>query len=173
MAETLIIEDGTIVANAQSFVTVTECRAFCDPRNLELPTEDADVEALLLEASDFLFSLENDFQGTRTDAAAQVLPFPRQFVALYSVEIDTDVIPQILKDAQCRLAFDAVEDDLLATGSGRVIKKEGVGPLQTEFSEDGASNPQVNLTAALNILKPLFKSSSNAGGGNINVCVDR
>ena len=169
----LIIEDGTIVASANSFATVAECRAFCDPRSLTLPTAYADVEALLLAASDFLFSLEGDFQGVRTDAINQVLPFPREVVYLYNEEIGANLIPVILKNAQCRLAFDAINGELLATGDGRVIKKEGVGPLQVEYGDDGASNPQVNLTAALTILDPLFKISSNANGGGINICVDR
>lgn len=167
----LIVEDGTIVANANSFATVAECRAFADARGLDLPTADEDVEKLLVKATDFLFSLEADFQGTRGDVS-QELPFPRDDVFLFGADV-SGAIPKILKQAQCRLAFDASQADLLATGSGRVVKKEGVGPLQVEYGDDGASNPQVQLTAALTILDPLFKSSSVANGGGINICVDR
>ena len=167
----LIIEDGTIVENANSFATVAECRAFADARGLDLPNEDADVEKLLVNACDFLFSLEKDFQGTR-EHVDQELPFPRDTIRLFSVDI-SGMIPGILKKAQCRLAFDASQNDLQATGSGRVVKKEGVGPLQVEYADDGASNPQVNLTAALTILEPLFKDSSTANGGNINFTATR
>jgi hypothetical protein len=169
----LIIEDGSIVANANSFATVVECQAFADARGLTLPSTDAEIEILLINASDFLFSLENDFQAFRTSPSSQVLPFPRETVYLYGESIASDAIPQILKDGQCRLAFDASQQDLLATGSGRVVKKEGVGPLVVEYGDDGASNPQANLTAALTILAPLFKESSTAASGSFTFCVNR
>ena len=158
----LTIEDGTIVENANSFATVAECRAFAEARGLELPTADEDVETLLVKAADFIFSVEGDFQGTR-EHVDQELPFPRDGVLLFGADV-SGVIPKVLKQAQCRLAFDASQADLLATGSGRVVKKEGVGPLSVEYADDGASNPQAQLTAALTILDPLFKSSSNSTG---------
>lgn len=167
----LIIEDGSIVEDANSFATVAECRAFCDARGLVLPTDEADVETLLIKAADFLFSLEADFQGVR-EHVDQELPFPRAEILLHGADISGE-IPKVLKHAQCRLAFDASQNDLLATGSGRVVKKEGVGPLSVEYADDGASNPQAQLTAALTILAPLFKASSTANGGGINVCVVR
>ena len=166
-------EDGTIVEDADTFATVAECQAYAAARGLTLPATDAAVEILLIKASDFLFSLENDFQGVRTDPTNQVLPFPRTGVYLYGIEFSEDAIPKILKDGQCQLAFDASLTDLLATGAGRVIKKEGVGALQVEYGDDGVSNPQAQLSAALNILDPLFKESSNANGGGINVTAAR
>lgn len=168
----LIIEDGSIVLGANSFVTVLECRAFADARGLELPTEDSDVEVLLIKSMDFIFSLESRFQGVREDFD-QELPFPREDVFLFGADV-SGLIPKILKNAQCRIAFDASESDLLATGSGQTIKKEGVGPLQVEYETGGThgtTNPQVSLTAAMSILDPLFESSSSGGG--INICVDR
>ena len=167
----LIIEDGTIVADANSFATVAECRTFCDARSLDLPADDLEVEKLLVNAADFLFSLESEFQGSRVDAS-QDLTFPRSPIYLYDLDV-SDTIPKVLKQAQCRLAFDATQADLLATGSGRVVKKEGVGPLQVEYAEDGVSNPQAALTAALTILSPLFNLSSNATGGGINIFATR
>ena len=160
----LIIEDGTIVANANSFATVAECQAYADARGLTLPTTDAGIEVLLVSAFDFLFSIEADFQGTRYNTD-QEAPFPRDEI-YFLRDPDNDIsgtIPKVLKNGQCRLAFDASQSDLLATGSGRVVKKEGVGPLSVEYGDDGASNPQVKPTAALAILEPLFKYSSTVG----------
>ncbi len=158
----LIIEDGSIVAGANSFATVVECRAYCDARALVLPTADADVEVLLINAADYLFTLEEDYQGLRVDST-QVLPFPRETVILYGADI-SGTIPQILKDGQSRLAFDATTTTLQATGAGRVTKEETVGPVGVEYAEDGVSNPQAQPTAALTILKPLFKASAGTGG---------
>jgi hypothetical protein len=157
----LIIEDGSIVANANSFTTVVECRAYCDPRGLVIPADDAEVEILLVNAADYLFTVETDFQGDRVDPT-QVLPFPRETVILYGADI-SGTIPQILKDAQSRIAFDAVANTLQATGAGRVTKKEQVDKVGVEYAEDGVSNPQAQLTAALTILKPLFNESAGSG----------
>ena len=169
----LIIEDGSIVEDANSFATVAECRAFATARGLELPADDADVETLLIKAADFVLSLEASFQGYREDAE-QDLPFPRYPVTLFGEEIAEGTIPKILKHGQCRLAYDASLADLQATGGGRVVKKEGVGPLSVEYGDDMASNPQVTPTAALSILAPLFNYETyGTGGQGINICADR
>lgn len=171
----LIIEDSSIVENANSFATVDECRVFADARGLVLPVNDEDVEKALVKAADFLFSLEADFQGARTDAA-QDLPFPRDGVFLHGSLDISGTIPKVLKQAQCRLAYDTTQADLLATGAGRITKSESVGPLEVEYETEGSNgtaNPQVILTAALTILSPLFSEGSTAMGGNINICVSR
>ncbi len=167
----LIIEDGTNVASANSFATTAELEAYATLRGLTIPALHDDLEPLLVKAADYLFSLEDDFKGSRTNTT-QVMPFPRDYITMFDLDI-SGTIPEILKQAQCRIAYDAIANDLQATGSGRVIKKEGVGPLVVEYGDDGVSDPQVNLDAALTILKPLLKSSSTATGGGININASR
>lgn len=167
----LTIEDGTNVAGADSFATVVECQAYADARGLTLPATTVAIENLLVRATDYLFSLESDFQGSRTNTT-QVLPFPRDYVTMFDLDI-SGTIPAILKQAQCRIAYDAIANDLQATGAGRVVKKEGVGPMVVEYADDGVASPQVDLDAALTILKPLLKSSSTATGGGINFNASR
>ena len=169
----LIIEDGTIIENANTFATVAECQAFATARGLVLPASSDDVEVLLIIAADFLFSLEGDFQGSR-EHIDQELPFPRDPVTVFGKDL-SGTIPKILKQAQCRLAFDAYENgnELIVNGDGLVVKKEEVGPLSTEFSDGGSSNPQIRLNAALTILDPLFNTPSNTLGGSINITASR
>ena len=168
----LIIEDGTNVASASSFVTVAECQAYAAARGLELPATDAAIEILLIKAMDFINSLEFDFQGWRVNNA-QLHTWPREGAYLFSESILVSEIPQILKDAQCRLAFDVSLSELQSTGSGRVVVKEKVGPLETHYSNDGVSNQQINPTAAFAILKPLLNDVSTLGGGGVNLLVGR
>ncbi len=167
----LTIENGNIVAGANSFTTVSECRAFCDERGLSLPSEDAAVEKLLINAADFIFSLETEFQGVRKDST-QDLPFPREKIFLHGADV-SGTIPNILKQAQSRLAFDAQENDLFSTGSGKEVLEEQVGPLKTKYSQSGSSNPQNNFTAALNYLEPLFKTGNMVSGWSFNIPVSR
>jgi len=169
----LIIEDGSIVPNANSFVTVAECRAYCDSRGLELPTEDSDVEALLVNAVDYLNALEPEFQGSRINYT-QELVFPRSPVYVYGSDLSNQ-IPKQLKDAQCRLGFDVSQNTLLTSGDGRSTKKEKVSSVEVEYQDDGVSNAQVVPTAALTILAPLFHEGSQYSilGHNINIPVVR
>ena len=169
----LIIEDGSIVPGANSFVTVAECRDYCDTRGLALPTADSEVEALLVNAVDYLNALEPEFQGDRI-SYEQELVFPRAPVIVYGSDLSNE-IPKQLKDAQCRLGFDVSQNALLTSGDGRSTKKEKVSSIEVEYQDDGVSNPQVTPTAALTILAPLFHSGSQYSilGHNINIPVIR
>tara|TARA_R100001530_G_scaffold131664_1_gene103489 strand:+ start:594 stop:1088 length:495 start_codon:yes stop_codon:yes gene_type:complete len=151
----LIIEDGTIVEDANSFATVAECRAFVADRGLTLPTEDAEVEVLLVKANDYLNSLEERFNGYRYDED-QEMTFPRDDISLHGKDI-SNTIPKIVKRAQCQLAVDAQTAALLAAGTGKEVIEKKVGPLSTKFAPNGATAPQYRPTAALAILEPLFK----------------
>lgn len=167
----LIIEDGTIVPDANSFITVAECRAYLTARGLSVSTNDTTVEQLLVQASDFLLSIENQFKGYRK-VSTQDLPFPRENLVLFATDI-SGTIPKILKNAQARLAYDAEQADLMPTGAGRVVLEEKVGPLATKYANDGVANPSLDLKAAFGILEPLLNESATLGGGSINIPVDR
>ena len=65
----LVIEDGSIVPNAQSFVQAAELVTYATLRNLAFPALEADQEALLIKASDYLLSREAEFKGQRVSSA--------------------------------------------------------------------------------------------------------
>jgi hypothetical protein len=162
----LIIEDGTNVANADSFATVAECRTYADNRGLTLPAADADVEVLLRKGTDYLNSIESKFQGYRYYYAdGQALCFPRGDIYEFDRYIGME-IPQRLKDAQCQLAFDANSNTLLSAGDGREVIEKKVGPLTTKWNPNGSTSPQYDPVAALALLEPLFKAGS---GSSINL----
>jgi hypothetical protein len=154
----LIIEDGTNVADADSFATVAEARTYAASRGLTLPVADADVEILLRKALDYLMSLEDRFQGYRVNDI-QELCFPRDEIYLFRDSISGE-IPKILKNGQIQLAIDANTNDLLAPGTGKEVIEKKVGPLTTKYSPNGATSPQFRPTAALAILQPLFRASN-------------
>lgn len=157
----LTIEDGTGVAGANSYASVAEARAYASARGLSLPAVDADLEKLLVKAADFIESLEDRFQGTRTQAS-QPLAFPRALVFLFDAteEIGDDVIPTILKNAQSQLAFDGQENDLQPTGAGREVIREKVDVLEVEYNPQGDNCIAPVFTKAMSILQPLFDNSS-------------
>jgi hypothetical protein len=153
----LTIEDGTGVANADSFATVAEAQAFATARGLTLPADDADVEPLLVKAADYLLGLEDQFRGTRTKEA-QRLPFPRYDVWKPGGWVyDSDEIPDLLKQAQIRLAVDAYTVDLQPTGTGQEVLREKVGPIETQYAQRGTATITPEFNAAMSLLAPLLK----------------
>lgn len=169
----LIIEDGSNVANADSFATVAELRTYAANRGLTVPVADEDCEVLLRKAVDYLNSQESKFQGYRYYYAdGQSLCFPRGDIYLFDLYIGGE-IPQRLKDAQCQLAVDANSNDLLAAGNGREVIEKKVGPLTTKWNPTGSTSPQYEPVAALALLEPLFAPGVSAGGGGFNLLAYR
>ena len=163
----IIVEDGTEVTGANSYVSEAEFAAYCSLRNVE-PTNDAAL--MLIKAMDYLSTLEDSWQGSRV-SSTQPLAWPRQGVSLYGFPVASDAIPQSLKDGQCQLAIEADTQDLMpnveANASGAVIR-EKVDVIEVAYSE-GQGNTQPVFTAANRILKPLMRNT----GGALNFPVTR
>ena len=160
----LIVETGAIVAGANSYVSLTDCRAYATARALSLPVADADLEALLISAMDYLEGLRARYQGAKVNPETQALQWPRTGVYIDCMEIASDVIPKELKDAQSRLACEKFAGvDVMPTTTGAFVSEETVGPLTTKYSADQGSGTQPTITAVDTLLAPLF-SQSTAGG---------
>lgn len=152
----ITIEDGTGVADAVSYVTAAEARTYASARGVTLSAVDAEVEALLVKAGDYLLSVESRFKGTRT-TSVQRLPFPRSGVYLHGdYYLGENTIPVALKEAQIQLAIDAQTVDLQPTQDGLSVTREKIGPIETEYSTaSGSTSP--SFRKALDLLSPLFK----------------
>lgn len=158
----LIIEDGTGVAGANSYIDVAAARAYAAARGAVLPAADIEVEQLLIKAMDFIEAFRSEFQGLKS-SASNPLQWPRVGVVLDGFPLGGDVIPQVLKDAQAQLAIDAQTTDLMPTGSGKEVVMEKVDVVQVQYAETGDTNPQPAFTKAEALLKPLLKSGLFGG----------
>jgi hypothetical protein len=96
----LIIEDGTGIANADSYVTVAECDAFAVAFfGASLGGSLADKEAALRRAAAFMNGLP--WKGLRTEGRDQGLAWPRTGVTDGEEnDISENEIPQEIKRAQ-------------------------------------------------------------------------
>jgi hypothetical protein len=155
----LTVETGTGLDDADSYVTVAEARAWADLRGLTLPADDTTVEQLLRKASDFIETHRTRFRGIKT-SATQALQWPRKGATIDGSDLAEDEIPNVLKQAQIRLAVDAVDTDLQPTGEGREVASETVGPLSTSYVKQGTGTVRPQFNAAMALLEPLF----NGGG---------
>lgn len=154
----LIIEDGSGVANANSYVTVAEYRAYATPRGVSLPVSDAECETQLILAMDYL-----EVQCWRGIAAYddQSLAMPRDEVYIGGSLIASDMIPNKIKLAQMQLALQVNNGvDLMPTvvGGSASVVREKVGPLETEYATSLTVGTQPYFRSISGLLAPYLCS---------------
>lgn len=151
-------EDGSQVANANTFVDVAEFKAYADLRGITYGT-DPEIEILLIRAMDYLAKYEPRMKGTRVEPSVQLLLYPRDDVDLFGESIEDDFIPQQLKDAQIQLAIEAISTDaLLPNGTGQEVIKNKVGPIEQEFADSGNDNLRPTYNSVDVIIDELLTS---------------
>ena len=163
----LIIENGSVVANANSFATDAEFKAYADIRNFDTPATQPDREALLVLAMDYLFSKEQNLKGERV-SPDQELPYPRRGVCSNGFNIASDAIPQSLKKAQMELAAQANESSLLVSGTVQNLASFSVDGVYSESYFSGGNWEQVRTDRADAYLDSLTK---NNGSDNMMIRV--
>lgn len=135
----LIVEDGSIVANANSYVTVQEIKAYAELRGFDLACTQAAIEKLAILAIDYLQN--NNYKGSLV-STSQALDWPRQCVYINNELFPKDEIPSQLKNAQIELAIAQYKTNVMNDGtvSDDNIKSEKTDILETQYFEGGKSN---------------------------------
>jgi len=190
---TIIVEDGTVVANANSYVTALDADAFFNNLGETLWTETASdeaKEAALVKASNYLRQKYRLFwKGSRVDAF-QALDWPRRGVDVPdffdpffrqvnvplqfqdTVFIGENVIPEEVKQAQFLLAFATLDaagasTTQLQASFGRKTKREKVGSLEVEYmtAEEGGDTSQLNkFWDAEQLIEPFLRPAQPQTG---------
>lgn len=132
----LVQEDGSNVAGANTYALVVDLDGYATLRGIELPAGAADKEVLLIKAMDYVEAQEKRFKGMRK-YVSQELAWPRYGVWVNGFLLPSDKIPKQLIAAQCQLAVDVMTLDLQpnAAVDSRSVRKEKVGPIETEYSD--------------------------------------
>lgn len=152
----LVIETGTIVNGANSYVDVAEFDLYLTSRNLVIDKTNEEKEALLINACDELLAYEERFKGLRVDAS-QELSWPRQNAYVNGFLLNADIIPSELKKAQMQLAYESVTASLNTNSSGReVVEQEVPGVIKQKFKE-GTASKQPRFGKVDKLLSPILK----------------
>jgi hypothetical protein len=135
----LIVEDGTIVTGAESYISVADADAYFSARGnaaWAALTPTATKEAALRKATDYMtgrYGLR--WKGDRV-SELQALDWPRSSAYANGFLIDSGSVPVAVQRACAELAVRASSDDL-APDVGAQVKQEVVGPISVTYA-DGA-----------------------------------
>ena len=147
---TIIVEDGTVVAGANSYVTEADLTQYAADRGVTLNTA---TDVLIIKAMDYIESL--NFIGDK-HIEEQPLQWPRDEVYIDGYYIERETIPKELKNGvyATALAIDAELDPLRVVE--RATKREKVDVVEVEYMDSAASETIVRtINAALRkIIKP-------------------
>lgn len=148
---TIIVEDGTLVANANSYVTEAELTTFATDRGITITGTNA---VLLIQSMDYIE--QQDFIGTQY-TATQALQWPRSGAYIDGWLLAVTDIPIELKNAQMQTALSIDEGNGPLDVVEQKIKREKVDVLETEYADNSSQTYDPKIS---NYLKKLIQ-----GGG--------
>ena len=168
----LIVEDGTVVANADSFQTLANARVSAANIGLTLPVDDTEAEVVLRQGYLNLLQQERTLQGSRI-SAIQTGIYPRSGVLSNCFDIAADVIPSDVIMAQL-YASDAIssgaETNNIKTGEKLSGFSVGSGAYSETYQQGTSQSTNPSIQGVYNSLYPLTKaglasSPCGTGGG--------
>ena len=155
-----------MVANANSWVTDDEYKAFAKLKGYSVPATQPDREALLANAYDFInFTYEQRLQGYRVDPTIQTGCMPRSYVYAYGVAVPSDSIPNDFKNAQMLAAFsinDGVDTNAVKTDAD--LASFNVQGVYSETYQTGSSTPTLAQMPAVSRTLTPYTNAANGGG---------
>jgi hypothetical protein len=156
---TLIVEDGTGLANAESYASVAEFQAYhANIGNDVTLITDTTIEQLLRRATQYMVSVyRSRWQGRRT-LSTQALDFPRYDVIVEGYSVLSNIVPAEVKNACCELALKANSATLLDDKTQTVIR-EKVDVIEVEYDKN---SPVQTRYSQIDNLLSVFLSSSNS-----------
>lgn len=143
----LVIEDGSVVANANSYITVAEFKAWADSRGITYGTDEA-VEQAILRAMDWF---ERQFFIGNKANENQLLQWPRTEALIDGYYADATEIPKEVKVALYEATKVQLDGYSELNEQDRKTITEKVGDISVTYAEN-SNNRTVTpaLTFAMN-----------------------
>jgi hypothetical protein len=165
----LIVEDGSIVSGADSYISLADARALAAKYGWELPADDTAAEQALRNGAGYVGLQEPAMCGTRV-SQSQDLAYPRKGVTLYGFDVGADRVPSQIIRAQVIAAVEyGAGTDVRASSDGRATSLERVeGAVTVEYFDNGNNGSSVVITAAMDSLGPLLCGNTNGYSFRVN-----
>ena len=157
---TLIVEDGTGVQNANTYLTVAEAETILDNLgySFDAALSEDQKEQFLIRSASYLESFWNQYQGNK-NSCDQGLQWPRYGACIYNCAVANDVVPDQIKQAQALgTYYESNSQSLQPITSGQTVKmKEIAGAVKKEYFDNGSVDGVTQFRDIQNLLKPTFK----------------
>ena len=145
----MVVEDGTGLSNADSFVSVAYADTYFSTRNVTEWASLTNKEALLIKATDYIEAVYSEAWKGTTLVDTQSLSFPR-------IIDDATVYPDRLLKAVCELALKAKDGALLVDVEQRTIE-EKIDVISVKYAEYSDQKTQYSFVYGL--ISPYLMSS--------------
>lgn len=143
---TLIVETGSLVSNANSYISVDNYIDWADARGFTYSSY-PEIEHKILRAMDFIESL--DFIGEKHEET-QALQWPRDYVFIDGYSVESDEIPKEVKAAVYEAVKLEIDGDSKMTPTERETLSEQIGDISVTYSSSSGMKRQTPaLTKAL------------------------
>ena len=156
----LIIEDGSKVSGANSYVTDAEYVAYAAARGKTIGSTQAAREQQLILSMDYIEGHRAQFKGSKV-ASTQALQWPREGVYIDGFELSSAFIPQELKNAQMEAGI--LEQTMALLISETVdsnVQSEKLGSLQISYFQQSGKK-EVRTDTVDVYLDPLLDGSGS------------
>lgn len=164
---TLVVEDGSGLAEANSYVSMDDCAAYCTARGLTFVTSPSvDGEAALIRATAAIdATYRGRFPGYKASGRSQSLEWPRgQAYDAEGLLIAGDEIPIEIINATCEAAVrelaepNSMMPDLERGGS---VKRLKAGSVEIEYGANAEARTTFTLIGG--ILSAILSGGSSGG----------
>lgn len=139
----LVIEDGSVVSGANSYVTLAEFKAWADDRNITYSDSDDTLEGQLLRAMDYFERLQ--FIGNKANEN-QPLQWPRTEALIDGYYADATEIPKEVKIALYEATVVQAAGNSELENQTRKTLRERVGDIEVQYAENSENR---TITPAL------------------------
>lgn len=157
MAITFIVETGTGVDGATSYLDLADAQDLADTFGLTWPATPDEQMVALNKGAAFLERYQ--YKGSKV-SCTQGLKWPRKDVYIECCLIPSDSVPKEIKEASVYAAAYAATSELRATTSGQIIASEKLDTLQVDYFNNGKSNGVVSIAEVTDRIRQYL------GGGN-------
>lgn len=164
----LIVETGSIVAGADSYISLVDARTMAALYGWALPATDPAAEIALRNGANYVGLFEPEMKGSRV-SAEQSLAYPRKDATVFGFDISETSIPGRLQIAQVIAAVEYGNGtDVRASTDGRATSMERVeGAVTVQYFNNGATGAITVITAAIDAMRPLLCGLNNGSSFNV------
>jgi len=130
----LVVEDGSLVANANSYVSAADFVAWADARGVTYPSY-PEIEQKIMRAMDYIESL--NFVGQKHEET-QALQWPRDYVLIDGYSVESDEIPKEVKTALYEAIKLEIDGDSKIAASERETVSESIGDISVTYKANSS-----------------------------------